>query len=127
MKFLHLLAAATLTCAASATFAQAKLDAPCQAKFDAIGAEIDAAKAGGHKQKVRGLERAQKEVSSGCTEAKLQSTHDGKVRGQEKKVAERERDLEKAKSQSSASKVASRQKKLDEEKAELQRLKDAPL
>ncbi|MFZ4285625.1 DUF1090 domain-containing protein [Variovorax sp. HJSM1_2] len=127
MKFMHLFAAAALLCGASTAFAQAQLDAPCQAKFDAISSEIEAARAGGHKQKVRGLERAQKELSSGCTEAKLQAAHDGKVRSQEKKVAERERDLEKAKSQSSASKVASRQKKLDEEKAELQRLKDAPL
>jgi hypothetical protein len=128
MKFTHLFATAALVCSASTAFAQPQLDAPCQAKFDAISTEIDAAKAGGHKQKVRGLERARKEVSNNCTAPKLQADHDGKVRGQEKKVAERQRDLDKAKSEgSSASKVAKRQKKLDEEQAELQRLKDAPL
>lgn len=127
MKFSHLLTAITLLCSAAVASAQPKLDAPCQAKYDSISRDIDAATAAGNKQQLRGLERARKEVVSNCSEAKLQAERQGKVKGQEKKVAERQRDLAKAQQEGKADKIASRQKKLDEEQAELQRLKDAPL
>ena len=127
MKTKPLWTAAALICTMASALAQPPLDAPCQAKFDAINRDIDTAKAAGNKQQLRGLQRAQKEVTSNCTEAKLQTARQGKVKGQEKKVTERQRDLAKAQQEGKPDKIASRQKKLDDEQAELQRLKDAPL
>lgn len=100
--------------------------AACEAKRAAIGRDIEQAREKGQKQRLRGLERALKENKRNCTDAKLQAEHRQRVQQQEKKVAERERDLKQAERQGDIDKVARRKEKLTEAQTELQRVKDNP-
>ena len=79
----------------------------------------------GQTHRVRGLERALSQVQDNCTDAKLQAEHQRTVRQQEKKVAERQRELDEERREGKPSKVAKRQEKLDEAQAELARLRKA--
>jgi DNA repair exonuclease SbcCD ATPase subunit len=97
----------------------------CNAKRDAIERDIDAAKAKGQAQRVRGLERAMRANQRNCSEAQLQAEHRKRIQAQERKVAERQRDLNEAKEKGRADKIAQRESKLREEEAELERLKTA--
>ena len=95
----------------------------CNAKREAIERDIDAAKAKGQAQRVRGLERALSANQRNCSEARLQAEHRKRVQAQERKVAERQRELKEAKHKGRADKIAQREAKLREEEAELERLK----
>ena len=117
--------AATLLTASGVAFAQNAPAGPCQAKREDIHRSIEAAKAQGHKHKVRGLEKALSEVESNCSDARLEADRQKRIERQEQAVAERERDLQKAQSDGDAKKVARRQSKLAEEQARLQQLKSA--
>jgi len=94
----------------------------CDAKRQELEQEIAYAKAHGNASRVKGLETALAQVKSNCTDASLQAKDQRKVDAARKKVAEREEDLQKAKSEGkSPRKVADRQRKLDEAHAELER------
>lgn len=125
-KLLPLVLATAAALASGGAVAQPGPSATCEAKREAIGHDIDAAKANGQTQRVRGLERALAEVRRNCTDAKLAAEHQQRVRSQERKVAERERDLREARRKGDAEKVARREDKLREAQAELQRVKDLP-
>ncbi|CKT51443.1 Protein of uncharacterised function (DUF1090) [Mycobacterium tuberculosis] len=61
-----------------------------------------------------------------CSDARLAADHQQRVRSQERKVAQRERELREARRKGDADKVARREDKLREAQAELQRIKDLP-
>lgn len=118
-----LLAAA---CAGSlgSALAQPVASETCAAKREAIHHELDEARSQGQKQRVRGLERALAEVSAHCSDARLEAEHRKRIEQQERKVAERERELQAAEREGSVRKVQRRKDKLAEAQAELQRLKE---
>ena len=117
--------ASTWTVAQPAAIAAGAGGATCEAKREAIGHDIEEAKAKGQKQRVRGLEKALSEVRRTCSDAKLGAEHQRRIRSQERKVAERERDLREAQHKGRADKIADREEKLREAQAELQQLKGA--
>ncbi|SEF23070.1 DUF1090 domain-containing protein [Variovorax sp. NFACC27] len=126
MKLLPILLAASAALASTWTAAQpAPAPTTCEAKREAIGRDIEEAKARGQKQRLRGLEKALAEVRRNCTEAKLAAEHQRRIRDQEREVAKRERDLRDARRNGGADKVARREDKLREAQAELQQLKGA--
>ncbi|WP_198084653.1 DUF1090 domain-containing protein [Variovorax sp. E3] len=126
MKFLPFVLAGFAVLASTLAAAQPGPAATCAAKREAIGRDIEAAKAEGQPHRVRGLERALAEVRRNCSDAKLAAEHQKRVRSQERKVAQRERDLKEAQRKGDADKIARREDKLREAQAELQRVKDLP-
>ena len=95
----------------------------CEWKRADIARDIDEAKAKKQTQRVRGLEKALRETQANCSDAKLQKEHAASIQRQEKKVAERQRDLEQARAQGKPDKIADREAKLAREQAELQKLR----
>jgi hypothetical protein len=87
-----ILVAALATLSLSAV-AQPITSESCNAKRDAIERDIDAAKAKGQAQRVRGLERALNANQRNCSQERLQAEHRKRVQAQERKVAERQREL----------------------------------
>lgn len=126
MKFLPFVLAGFAVLASTLAAAQPGPATTCAAKREAIGRDIEAAKAEGQPHRVRGLERALAEVRRNCSDAKLAAEHQQRVRSQERKVAQRERDLKEAQRKGDADKIARREDKLREAQAELQRVKDLP-
>ena len=127
MKLPTILLTVALVSASHGAVAQPTPGGTCRAKHEAISRDIDEAKAKGQTQRLRGLQRALKEVDTNCSDAKLQAEHQKRVDRQEKKVALRERELKEAQQQGNPEKIARRQGKLAQEQAELQRLKEARL
>ncbi|MBJ2157417.1 DUF1090 domain-containing protein [Variovorax sp. IB41] len=119
-----ILVAALATLSLSAA-AQPITSESCNAKREAIERDIDAAKAKGQAQRVRGLERAMSANQRNCSEERLQAEHRKRVQAQERKVAERQRELAQANEKGRADKIAQREGKLREEEAELEKLKAA--
>lgn len=113
--------------AASAMFSHAALAQPvyanCESKRADISRDIDHAKAKGQASRVRGLEKALRETKAHCSDAKLAKAHAARIHGQEKKIADRQRELDKAREQGKAGKIADREAKLAREKAELEKLR----
>lgn len=128
MKLLPILLATAAALTSTWTLAQpaaGTAGTTCEAKREAIGRDIEEARAKGQKQRVRGLEKALGEVRRTCSDAKLAAEHQRRIKGQERKVAERERDLREAQRKGRADKIADREGKLREAQAELQTLKGA--
>ncbi|WP_028221156.1 DUF1090 domain-containing protein [Paraburkholderia oxyphila] len=93
----------------------------CDAKRQSIEREITYAKAHGNAKRVDGLETALAQMNANCTDAVLRSDAQRKVVAAQKKLAERERDLQEAKANGkSAKKIADRQRKVDEAHVELE-------
>lgn len=108
----------------SLTLAQAAMaqSERCDAKRSALENEIAYAKAHGNSSRVTGLETALSKLKANCTDASLDASNERKIRAAQEKVDQRERDLEKARSEGkSQSKIAQRQRKVDEAHEELQR------
>ncbi|WP_398501235.1 DUF1090 domain-containing protein [Variovorax sp.] len=126
MKLSSLILAAAAVLASGQAFAQGGPEAGCAAKREAISRDIEAAKAEGQDHRVRGLERALAEVRRNCSDAKLAARHQERIRGEERKVAQRERELAEARRKGDRDKIARREDKLREAQAELQRVKDLP-
>lgn len=95
----------------------------CAAKRAEIQRELDSARANGPAQRVRGLETALRETSANCSDARLQDEQQARIQRQERKVAERRRDLDKARSEGKPAKISTREAKLVEEEQMLQRLR----
>ncbi|WP_322014244.1 DUF1090 domain-containing protein [Paraburkholderia sp. J12] len=94
----------------------------CDAKRQSIEQEIAYAKVHGNAKRVDGLETALAQMNANCSDALLRSDAQDKVAKAQKKLSEREQDLQEARSQGkSAKKIADRQRKVDEAHAELER------
>lgn len=124
-KLLPILLAAAAALGSSWSSAQPAGPSTCEAKREAIGRDIEAAKANGQTHRVRGLEKALAEVRRTCSDAKLAAEHQRRIRSQERKVAERERELGEARRKGRADKIADKEEKLREAQAELRQLKGA--
>lgn len=97
--------------------------ATCESKRVDIARDIDHAKAKGQASRVRGLEKALREMQANCSDAELEKEHAARIARQEEKIADRQRDIDKAREQGKAGKIADREAKLAKEKAELERLR----
>jgi DNA-binding NarL/FixJ family response regulator len=95
----------------------------CDAKRTSIEREISYAQAHGNAKRVDGLETALAQMNANCTDALLRSDAQRKVAAAEKKLSERQRELQQAKADGkSAKKIAERQHKVDEAHAELEKV-----
>ncbi|AUT75239.1 DUF1090 domain-containing protein [Paraburkholderia hospita] len=95
----------------------------CDAKRTSIEREISYAQAHGNAKRVDGLETALAQLNANCTDAVLRSDAQRKVAAAEKKLSERQRELQQAKADGkSAKKIAERQHKVDEAHAELEKV-----
>jgi hypothetical protein len=70
--------------------------ATCESKRAEIARDIEHAKAKGQSSRVRGLEKALRENQEHCSDAKLAQEHAAKIAAQERKVQERQRELDEA-------------------------------
>lgn len=113
--------AACLAIAMFPLFASAASNS-CDAKRASVEQEINYARAHGNANRVDGLETALARLNANCTDASLRSESQRKVTSAQKKLTEREHDLQKAKADGkSGKKLAERQRKVDEAHAELER------
>jgi DNA-binding NarL/FixJ family response regulator len=95
----------------------------CDAKRTSMEREISYAQAHGNAKRVDGLETALAQLNATCTDAVLRSDAQRKVAAAEKKLSERQRELQQAKADGkSAKKIAERQHKVDEAHAELEKV-----
>lgn len=99
--------------------------ATCESKRADIMRDLDEARARGQTRRARGLEKALRETRRHCSDAGLQKAHAARIAQQEKKIAERQRDLDEARARGKADKIADREAKLAREQAELERLRSA--
>lgn len=97
--------------------------ATCESKRADIARDIEHAKAKGQSSRVRGLEKALRENQDHCSDAKLAQEHAAKIAAQERKVQERQRELDEAREKGKPSKIADREAKLAKERAELEKLR----
>ena len=95
----------------------------CEAKSADIERDLDDARARGQTRRMRGLETALREARANCSDAGLRREHGARVQRQERKVAERQRDLAEAKARGKRDKIARREAKLAEEEATLRSLR----
>lgn len=94
----------------------------CDAKRSSIEEEITYARVHGNVKRVEGLETALARMNVNCTDAALRSDAQRKVAAAERKLLERQHDLQEAKANGkSEKKIAERQRKVDESHAELER------
>lgn len=94
----------------------------CDAKRASLEKEIAYARAHGNAKRVDGLETALGQVNAHCTDASLRRDSERKIASAQKRLDEREKDLQEAKAQGkSAKKIADRQRKVDEAHADLER------
>lgn len=98
----------------------------CLQKEKNIEREIAHAKQHDNQRRVNGLERALTEVRASCTDEKLKAAHQENIDVKKREVAEREQDLKEAEEDGDKEKIAKRQRKLQEERAELKALQSAP-
>jgi hypothetical protein len=124
MKRLYL--AAVLSILATSAFSEANSES-CQQKQDRISQQIQYAQAHNNTNQLRGLETALDQTKRHCSDASLESRRQSKITQAQAKVHAREADLKKAQDKGDgASKIASRQRKLDEAREELRRA-EAPV
>lgn len=110
-----------LACAASLPAFPALAASPaCEAKRAEIEASIAEAQARGQAQRVRGLQQALAANQANCSDASLAAEREDDIREAQREVAEREAELAEEKREGGdADKIARRQAKLDEARAEL--------
>lgn len=94
----------------------------CGEKEQNIQREINHAEQHNNVHQVEGLKKALGEVKVHCTDSQLIADHQEKITRQKAKVAERQNDLDKARSKGDADKIVKREKKLAEAKSELESL-----
>jgi hypothetical protein len=94
----------------------------CDMKRNSLEREVTYAQAHGNANRVGGLETALAQMNANCTDELLRSAGQRKVAAAQKKLAEREHDLQEARTQGkSPKKIAERQRKVDEAHADLER------
>lgn len=99
----------------------------CEAKRAEIEASLADAQARGQAREVRGLKKALDANRANCTDASLAKEREDDIRKARKEVAEREADLRSAQRKGDADKIAKRQSKLDDARAELERVSKPPM
>lgn len=114
----QLILASVLAFAAAPLLAQ-QPSAACEAKRARIEAQISQAQAAGNSREVAGLQKALRANKAHCSDASLAAERKREIRKATKKVAEREKELAKAKRKGDPDKIAQRQNKLDEARQEL--------
>jgi len=118
-----LLGAMLFSCSASLMAAESL----CQQKEQDIQHEIAMAKQHDNQRRVNGLERALTEVRANCSDKQLKSAHAERLESQKKKVAERERELQKARAdKDDQDKIEKRERKLNEARQTLKKLAAEP-
>lgn len=99
----------------------------CQQKEQDIQHEIAMAKQHNNQRRVNGLERALTEVRANCSDNKLKASHQARIKAQQEKVAERERELkEERQDGDDRDKIAKCERKLEEARQELKKLQAEP-
>lgn len=91
----------------------------CAAKQHNIERQIKEAETQGNAYRVEGLQKAWAEQAANCTDASLKEAREADVREKQRKVSEREEELQEAKASGRMDKVAKKQAKLDEAREEL--------
>lgn len=95
----------------------------CELKKCELGVQIIYAEKMKNKRELVGLNKALDSVNKECAVDLLEKKHADKIHDQEKKVEKRTKDLKEAQESGKKSKIARRQKKLDEATAKLEKLK----
>ncbi|OQP31882.1 DUF1090 domain-containing protein [Pantoea latae] len=99
----------------------------CQQKEQDIQHEIAMAKQHNNQRRVNGLERALTEVRANCSDDKLKTAHQARIKEQREKVAERERELKEERQEGDdKEKIAKRERKVEEARQELKKLQAEP-
>lgn len=113
---------AVLLCSLVAPLLAAAQNGGCDAKRASLQKEIEYARAHGNAKRIDGLETALRQVNAHCTDASLRRDSERKIASAQKRLDEREKDLQEAKDQGkNAKKIADRQRKVDEAHADLER------
>ncbi|MCX8958197.1 DUF1090 domain-containing protein [Erwinia psidii] len=108
------------------SFSQAA-DSLCMQKEQDIQHEIAIAHQHNNQRRVNGLERALTQARADCSDEKLKTIHQQKIKQHQQKVAERQKELDQEKAEGNDSKkIAKREEKLAEAKHELQEVLSAP-
>lgn len=115
---------ASLLALSCATAGAATPSAACEAKRASIETEIAQAKANGHPEKVKGLERALKANKAGCSDASLAAARDADIRKAEHKVKALEKDLSRAEKKGKPEKIARQKAKLEAARSEFEAAKN---
>jgi len=98
-----------------------------QQKEQDIQHEIAMAQQHNNQRRVNGLERALTEVRANCSDEKLKAAHQERIKAQQEKVAERERELkEERQDGDDKEKIAKRERKMEEARQELKKLQAEP-
>ncbi|WP_034911858.1 DUF1090 domain-containing protein [Erwinia sp. 9145] len=98
----------------------------CQQKAQDIQHEIDLARQHNNARRVNGLERALTETRADCSDAKLKSLHQEKVKEHQQTVEKRQKELNEEKADGDdRKKIAKREKKLAEAERELKEVRAA--
>lgn len=103
----------------SITTVNAEVLKGCAAKKNDIEIQLKQAQERGKTHEIRGLEKALKENISKCNDQNLMKERKWKVLEKEKKVSKIEMELQKEKEKGNIDKIAKKQKKLENAKAEL--------
>lgn len=99
----------------------------CQQKEQAIQKEIDFARQHNNQRQINGLERALTETRANCSDESVRKAHQEKIQQHQKKVAEREHELQQERDKGGDSKkIAKREKKLADAQRELKEVQAAP-
>ncbi|EMD2586954.1 TPA: DUF1090 domain-containing protein [Salmonella enterica subsp. enterica serovar Newport] len=92
----------------------------CVAKKQEVEEQINYAYKHNNTYQITGLQKALREIEEHCTEAELLKQRRIKIEEKEKKVSERQAELERARETGNPKKIAQKQKKLVHAREELQ-------
>lgn len=96
----------------------------CRIKEEKLERKLAIARAANNVWQAEGLEKALAEVRRNCSPDRLKSKRELKIQDKERKVKEREMELEEAIKKGDKKKIAKMEQKLHEAKAELEETKD---
>ncbi|EJN6080864.1 DUF1090 domain-containing protein [Salmonella enterica] len=92
----------------------------CAAKKQEVENQITYAREHSNIHQISGLQKALREIEEHCTDPQLLKQRQLKIAEKEKKMAERQAELEQARETGNAKRMAQKQKKLDRAREELQ-------
>ncbi|ATI93600.1 DUF1090 domain-containing protein [Salmonella enterica] len=92
----------------------------CAAKKQEVENQISYAQEHNNTHQIAGLQKALREIEEHCTDPQLLKQRQLKLSEKEKKVTERQAELERARETGNPKKMAQKQKKLDRAREELQ-------
>ncbi|EAV8528487.1 DUF1090 domain-containing protein [Salmonella enterica] len=97
----------------------------CTAKRLEVENQISYAREHNNTHQIAGLQKALREINEHCTDPQLMKQRQLKVEEKNRKVAERQAELEQARETGNPKKMAQKQKKLDHAREELQDARNA--